>query len=186
MGTTQSLDTIILAAEKLENNKNLYWHFVGDGSEYERIKKLAEQKELKNVIFYGRKQLEEMPKYYKMADAMLVTLAGDSAVSNTLPGKVQSYMAAGKPIIGAINGETQDVINEAKCGFCGEADNVDELVKSVERFIEYKEKDKLGENAYKYYENNFKKDIFIEKLISELENYSINNGKKEEYEVRSF
>ena len=186
MGATQSLDTIIFAAEKLKNNKNLYWHFVGDGSEYERIKKLAEQKELKNVIFYGRKQLEEMPKYYKMADAMLVTLAGDSAVSNTLPGKVQSYMAAGKPIIGAINGETQDVINEAKCGFCGEADNVDELVKSVERFIEYKEKDKLGENAYKYYENNFKKDIFIEKLISELENYSINNGKKEEYEVRSF
>lgn len=186
MGATQSLDTIIFAAEKLENNKNLYWHFVGDGSEYERIKKLAEQKELKNVIFYGRKQLEEMPQYYKTADAMLVTLAGDSAVSNTLPGKVQSYMAAGKPIIGAINGETQDVINEAKCGFCGEADNVGELVKSVERFIEYKEKDKLGENAYKYYENNFKKDIFIEKLISELENYSINNGKKEEYEVRSF
>lgn len=186
MGTTQSLDTIIIAAEKLENNKNLYWHFVGDGSEYERIKKLAEQKELKNVIFYGRKQLEEMPKYYKMADAMLVTLAGDSAVSNTLPGKVQSYMAAGKPIIGAINGETQDVINEARCGFCGEADNVDELVKNIEKFVDYDKKDELGENAYKYYENNFKKDIFIEKLISELENYSINNGKKEEYEVRSF
>lgn len=176
MGTMQSLDTIISAAEKLKD-KNIYWHFVGNGSEYETIKNLALEKKLDKVIFYGRKPLEKMPEYFKIADAMLVTLKGNSAVSNTLPGKVQSYMAAGKPIIGAINGETKDVINEAQCGFCGEANNIEELVKNIEKFVEYKEKDKLGENAYKYYQNNFKKDIFIEKLINELEKIQIKEKK---------
>ena len=51
--------------------------------------------------------LSEMPQFYEMADAFLVTLKANKAISFTLPNKVQSYMAAGKPIIGSIDGETQ-------------------------------------------------------------------------------
>ena len=59
-----------------------------------------------------------------MADAMLVTMQKDPVLSLTLPGKVQSYMAAGKTIIGAINGETQKIVGEAKCGFIVGAEDV--------------------------------------------------------------
>ena len=69
------------------------------------------------MTFHGRKTLEEMPAYYSMADAMLVTSNNDAVANMTLPGKVQSYMAAGKPIIGAVGGETKKIIDEAHCGF---------------------------------------------------------------------
>lgn len=168
MGVTQSLDTIIAAAEKLKNKTNVFFHFVGDGVEFNRLVELVNKKGLNNVIFHGRKNVEEMPKYYSMADAMLVTLSGNSAVSNTIPGKVQSYMAAGKPIIGAINGETQIVINDAHCGFCGKADDVEELVENIHKFKNYKNKKRLGINSFEYYENNYLKEKFIKKLLEEL------------------
>jgi glycosyltransferase involved in cell wall biosynthesis len=100
---------------------------------------------------------------------MLVTLQGGNSISETLPGKVQSYMAAGKVVIGAINGETKDVIDEAKCGFCGKADDADELAQNVRNFIEFKDKDELERNSYKYYLDNFEKEKFVNKLVSELD-----------------
>ena len=172
IGKAQSIDTIIEAANILKNNKKLVFHIVGDGQEIGNLKKKVEELKLKNIIFYGRQPLESMPIYYKKADAMLVTLCGDSFISSTLPGKVQTYMAAGKPIIGSVNGETKSIIEEAKCGFCGLADNGKVLAKNIQRFIEYKDKDKLGNNAYKYYKDNFDKDVFINKLINELEKAS--------------
>ena len=66
-----------------------------------------------------------------MADAMLVTLKADEILSLTLPGKVQSYMAVGKPIIGAINGETKSIIEDAKCGYCGKAEDAEELAENI-------------------------------------------------------
>ena len=98
--------------------KKIHFHFVGDGTELLSMESLAHELELKNVSFYGRRSLEEMPTFYKKSDAMLVSLIGDSIVSRTIPGKVQSYMAAGKPIIGAISGDTKTIIEEAKCWFC--------------------------------------------------------------------
>lgn len=168
IGKAQSIDTIIDAANILKGNKNLFFHIVGDGQELDRLKNKVNELKLKNVIFYGRKPVEKMPKYYSMADAMLVTLCGDSLISNTLPGKVQTYMAAGKPIIASANGETKDVIEEAKCGFCSEADNSKELANNINNFIEYKNKELLGENSNRYYKKYFEKSIFMDKLIEQL------------------
>ena len=74
---------------------------------------------IQNVIFHGRKPSEEMPRYYTFADAMIVTLTANPLVSLTLPAKVQSYMAAGKPILASANGEIANVIKESGAGFCG-------------------------------------------------------------------
>lgn len=168
IGKAQSIDTIIDAANILKNNKKLFFHIVGDGQELERLKKKTKELKLENVIFYGRQPLEVMPKYYKKADAMLVTLCGDSLISSTLPGKVQTYMAAGKPIIASANGETSQVIKDAKCGYCSSADDSKVLAKNIEKFIKNKNKKELGENAYDYYIKYFNKEIFINKIISEL------------------
>ena len=168
IGKAQSLDTIIDAANLLKDYKKLFFHIVGDGQELKRLKNKVKELKLKNVIFYGRKPLDEMPKYYKMADAMLVTLCGDSLISSTLPGKVQTYMAAGKPIIASANGETMDVIKEAKCGFCSKADDSEELANNIKKFINYKDKEKLGNNSFNYYKKEFHEEIFINKLLTEL------------------
>ena len=165
IGAAQSVETIIKAAEKLKNEP-VKFHIVGGGTDLERLQKIAEG--LDNVIFYGRRPLEEMPDLYAKADAMLVTMADDPLLSLTLPGKVQSYMAAGKPMIGAANGETKETIETAQCGFCGKAEDADELAENIRKFIHSEERYTMRQNAAKYYEENFREKHFIEKLENEM------------------
>ncbi len=169
IGTAQSVDTIIKAAALCRDIENLRWHIVGDGKEIDNIKKLAAELDIP-VVFYGRKPVEEMPIYYAKADAMLVTMQEDPVISLTLPGKVQSYMAAGKPIIGAINGETAAVVEDAQCGFVGKAESPENLAEVVKQYVSLgiEERAKLGVNARNYYENHFARDKFISDLDNAL------------------
>lgn len=164
-GAAQSIDTIIEAARLTSDIANLRWHILGDGSEIEGLK--ASAKGLKQVIFHDRKPLEQMPKYYAMADAMLVTMQKDPVLSLTLPGKVQTYMAAGKPIIGAADGETPIVVKEAECGICGGAEDAAVLAENVRKFTTSDRKS-MGRNARLYYDSHFSKELFIDKLEQKL------------------
>ena len=177
IGVMQSVETIIRAAAELRDVKNLCFNIVGDGISLDTCKKLSEELGTENVIFYGRKPLEEMADFYKNADAMLVTLADDPLISMTIPGKVQTYMAAGKPVIGAINGETPKVIEEAKCGFCSPSGDHKMLAENIKKFLGC-DIDELGRNSAKYYEENFRKDKFIDVLLDEL---SCENQLKEDF-----
>ena len=167
IGFAQDIGTIIKTAEILKN-ENICFNIVGDGTELETARRTAESLNLKNVVFHGRLPVEKMPELYASSDAMLVTLSADSVISMTLPGKVQSYMAAGKPIIGAINGETAEIIKEAECGFCAQAENPEMLAKKIREFIN-SDRIQLGRNAHSYYEKNFRKEKFVEVIIKEFE-----------------
>ena len=168
VGAAQSLHTVLEAAEQLKDRSNLRWHIVGDGSELDNLKATAAEKTLTNVIFHGRKPPEEMPEYYAMADAMLVTLTQDPFIGMTLPAKVQSYMAAGKPILAAANGEIPQVLAKAGCGFCAPAEDGKALAEAVEKFLAYPDKTALGQKAKAYYEANFTRNRFMETLETQL------------------
>lgn len=168
IGAAQSLMTLIEAADILRKEKNLRWHIVGEGSELVRLKSEVKKRSLGNVLFYGRRPLEEMPEYYAIADAMIVTLTADPYISLTLPQKVQSYMAAGKPIIAAANGETASVIRQAECGFCACAQDAEGLSEAVRKFMLCGDKEALGKNARAYYEKNFERMSFFDRLEKEL------------------
>lgn len=168
VGAAQSLSTVIEAADILKEKKSLSWHIVGDGSELDNLKAMAASKGLTNVIFHGRKPPEEMPKYYAMADAMLATLTSDPFISLTLPNKVQTYMAAGKPIIGSANGEIPQTIAEAQCGYCAKAEDAHGLAEAVQKFLQDKDKQKLGNNAKDFYLRYFTKTQFMDSLENVL------------------
>lgn len=170
IGTLQSVDTIIEAAELLKDNKQLLFHIVGGGIELASLQDEVKAKNLENVIFYGRRPVEEMPKFYSMADAMLVTLTGDPLLSLTLPGKVQSYMAAGKAIIGAIDGETKTIVEEAQCGFICESGDFKALAESILKFCRLCNEDRkqMEINSRNYYKNKFSKNNFVKFLEDKL------------------
>lgn len=168
IGAAQSLDTVLRAAELLRDQPRLRWHIVGDGSELERLQRQAAEKHLDCVIFHGRRPPEEMPALYARADAMVVTLTADPFISLTLPGKVQTYMAAGKPILGAATGEIPRVIQGARCGWCARAEDGDDLAAKVRLFLACDHRDQLGRNARTYYEEHFTRDHFMETLEREL------------------
>ncbi|MCA1031310.1 glycosyltransferase family 4 protein [Bacillus timonensis] len=170
IGEMQSVETIVKAANELREHSKIVFHIVGDGSKLEECKLLSNKLELENVVYYGRRPVSEMPHYYGLADAMLITLKNNKAISYTLPGKVQSYMAAGKPIIGAINGETNRVIKDAECGLCCTAENYSELANLIIQFCNSNEKEKMAQNSYDYYIKNYSKERFMSVLEDTLTN----------------
>lgn len=165
VGKMQAVDTIVECA-KIMQDYPVNFHIVGGGSMLEECKAKASQ--LHNMKFYGQRPLEEMPQFYSMADAMLVTLKDDDLVSYTLPGKVQTYMSAGKPIIASGKNELKNVIEECKCGYCAKPEDAEDLKSCIIKFIECKDKKQLANNSRNYYEKNFKKDKIMNKLIKEL------------------
>ena len=165
IGQMQSVDTIVKAAKMLEN-ENVGFHIVGDGSARQACEALAKEISAENIKFYGRMDFSKMPGIYAMADAMLVTLADNDLISYTLPNKVLSYMAAGKPVIACANGETADVIQSAACGFTCPAQDADGLAGAVKAFIRADNKKQMAENARKFYLGHYTIDIFIENLKS--------------------
>ena len=169
VGAAQSLTTVLEAADILRQNPKLRFHIVGDGSELERLQQIAQQKNLSNVVFHGRKPAEEMPKFYAMADAMVVTLTADKFIGLTLPAKVQSYMAAGKPILAAANGEIPQIVADARCGYCAPAEDGVAFAQAVQEFLNSPDQKQLGKNARAYYESHFTRQQCIEKLERELQ-----------------
>lgn len=171
LGIAQNLIAVLKAVEKIKNVPGFMMHFVGDGSVLDEMKKYVANHGLeKIVIFYGRRPVEEMPKYYKLADACLVSLRADNQIGLTIPGKVQGYMAAGKPIIGMIDGSTKDVIDESGCGICVKAGDIDALANAMRDFVENREKYKdYGEKGREYFKINFRKSTFMNKLENEFE-----------------
>ena len=167
IGKAQSIDTIIKAAALLKDDQKFRFHIVGSGSELDNAKKLASSLGTNNVIFYGQKPLDEMPDLYKIADAMLVTLEDKPYTNMTIPGKVQSYMASGKPIIGSINGSCADFIKNNEIGYaCSSMDS--ESLANIIKGLDINILKDIGKHSREVYFKKYSKDIFIGKLIREL------------------
>ena len=113
-----------------------------------------------------------MPKYFDKADALLVTLTKDELFQITVPAKVQSYMAAGKPVIGCISGEGQGLIKEANCGFICEAEDynaLSEIVFKIDK-MDKNQLNQLGLNALDYFNKNFDRKIVLDNMEAILIN----------------
>jgi len=165
LGAAQSLDTIIAVAERLKS-ENIYWVFLGDGRKRDWLQNIVDDKRLDKVILLGSRPMEMMPAYFSLADTMLVTLKDDPVMATTIPGKLQSYLACGKPIIAALNGAGACVIIESKAGYCLASGDVEGLAQAVLKMssLSDSERSKMGKSARTYYEQNFDRDMLVEQL----------------------
>ena len=170
MGKGQTLDVLVKAVAQIKSREDFVVHMVGDGSKREELEALAESLGVKDkFIFYGNQKREDMPAFYKKADALIITLRGNNAVGNTMPGKLQVYMTTGKPILGAINGAANEVIREAECGRCVAAGDHVGLAEIMADYVDNAEQySSAGENAKKYFAENFTLESFMDKLENEI------------------
>jgi glycosyltransferase involved in cell wall biosynthesis len=167
LGAAQSLETIVGAAEKLKGN-DIHWVFLGDGRRRTWLEQVVKEKGLTKVHILGRRDMQTMPAYFSLADAMLVTLRDDPVMATTIPGKVQSYLACGKPIIGALNGSGRDVIQESGAGYCVASGDVDSFAGAVMkmRLQSLQQIAAMGGLARAYYLKHFDRENLIEQLES--------------------
>lgn len=170
MGAAQTLDVVVKAAAILGKRSDYVVDMVGDGSKRGELEVMVRNYGLTgNVVFHGNQKRADMPSFYKKADVLLITLRGNNAVGDTMPGKLQTYMTVGKPILGAINGAAYEVIEDAQCGSCVKAGDYEGLAKLMKFYIEHpKEYDACGKNARAFFKKHFTIEHYMNGLEAEL------------------
>lgn len=171
MGEAQDFPTILKAAQLLKTRQiNARIFIVGDGRMQDWVKSEIARQGLEDyVCLLGRHPLEAMPGFYASADALLATLKNSPVFAMTIPCKVQSYMAAGKPILTMISGEGSRVVEDAESGFTADSGDYEQLAKNIIRMSQLSDDDlkTLGDNA----KSCAKKEFDREELISQLEDW---------------
>lgn len=165
LGDAQDFPTILSAVEALADMP-LRWVFVGDGRAAEWLSKEVGVRGLDNVFLPGRFPVTEMPSLFSIADALLVSLRADDVFAKTIPGKLQAYLAAGRPIIAMVNGEAQNVVRESGAGVVcdsGDRDGFASIVRSLFSMTDQVRND-MGIVGRQYYLRNFAKDVLFDQL----------------------
>lgn len=165
VGEAQDFECILSAATLLKGHSNIRWLVVGDGRMSAWVQAEIELRGLTEcVLLLGRHPVERMPEFFLQADAMLVTLADQEIFSMTIPGKLQSYLAAGMPIIAALNGEGADVVKSANAGFTCAAGNAEGLAEIVLRMADLplSERRVMGKNGFEYSNREFDRRMLMD------------------------
>jgi glycosyltransferase involved in cell wall biosynthesis len=154
MGQAQALDAVLDAAVILQaRGSRASFVMLGGGVEVNRLKTRAYELKLGNVVFLPLVPMSEVGAFLALADVLLVHLRKDPLFEITIPSKTQAYMAVGKPLLMAVNGDAADLVRQAKCGLTVESESPEDLADSVvalERMpvLELKT---MGENARRFY-----------------------------------
>lgn len=167
LGSAQSFGTILSAAEKLENHPTIKIIVIGDGRMRRWIEDEVHKRNLgETVQLLDRHPLESMPRFFSLADALLVTLKREPIFALTIPGKIQSYLACGKPVIAALDGEGSRLIDDAGAGMTCPAEDADALAKAIIGLSKMTQeaRDAMGMNALRYHQANFNRDMLIARL----------------------
>lgn len=168
IGEAQSFDTLLNAAFLLKNeNIEIHWIIIGEGRMKAEVEsKLVDLDLVNNFHLLGSFPSYEMPDFFSCADALVVSLKDNPIFSNTIPSKIQSYLACGKPIIASLNGEGSRIVTEAKAGFVCNAEDAFALKESIKSFLllSSDERKILGVNGRAYFEQEFSREMLIDKL----------------------
>ncbi|WP_309680834.1 glycosyltransferase family 4 protein [Polaromonas sp.] len=171
MGTVQALDTLLQAAELLLPHLNVRLVLVGSGSRSEWLRQQIAQRGLLNVHLPGRFEPEDMPGILAQASALLVSLTSGPILSQTVPSKVQAYLAAGRPIIASLDGEGARVVEEAGAGLACPAEDAPALAQVILRLRAMPEAElkRMGDSGRRYYQQHFEPTMLAKRLVQHFE-----------------
>jgi colanic acid biosynthesis glycosyl transferase WcaI len=149
LGLAQGLDTILDAANLLREEKSIQFVLVGDGVELERLQSQVTAEGLANVRFLGRFSADEMSDIYALADVLLVHLRDAPLFRITIPHKIYAYMAVGKPVLAAVEGDAATTIQAAGAGLTCLSDNPKALAETVLQFYKMSAEERylMGQNG---------------------------------------
>ncbi len=171
IGASQDFPAILDAAAILAEHRSIRWLIVGDGRMAEWVRAEVQRRGLQDaVVMLGRHSVERMPSFYTHADALLVALKPEPVFAQTLPGKVQSYLAAGVPILAMLDGEGAAVIAESGAGLACRAGDARGLADAVLRLaaMSAEERRVMGDRGRAFSLVEFDRDRLIGRLESWL------------------
>jgi glycosyltransferase involved in cell wall biosynthesis len=171
LGTIQSLETVMAAAEILANIPDIRLVLIGSGSRSQWLATEVARRRLSNVQLPGRFPPEAMPGLLAQASALLVSLTKSPIFAQTVPSKLQAYLAAGKPIIASLDGEGARVVTRAGAGVCCPAEDATALAQAVISLYRQPEitRQEMGQAGMNYYAEHYEPGILAMKLTELLD-----------------
>lgn len=172
IGSAQGLNVLVEAANIIRD-PGVRFVIIGAGRGESELKELISKYRLEeSFTFLGSFPATDMPAFFAQSDVLFLSLRKDPIFEITVPSKIQSYMACGKPILASIDGETASLIEESKCGVAVPAGSAPKLAKALAylKGLTPVERNNLGANAFAYCELHFKRANlldFIDKRLSE-------------------
>ncbi|MGE5563263.1 MAG: glycosyltransferase family 4 protein [Bacillota bacterium] len=184
LGTVQSMESVVEAAGLLRDDSGVQIILFGSGSRAEWIAREIEDRGLTNLRLGGRLPPDQMPGLYSQCSALLLTLVDDPVLAQTVPSKLQSYLAAGRPVIAAVNGEAADIVAEARCGITCPAGDPAALAEAVRRLkaMPAAEREAMGKAGRAYFEAHYEPELLARQLVGLFDELAEpgSDGKREE------
>lgn len=176
-GLANDLDVVLDAAELLRKNLSICIVLLGAGKEKNRLQSEADQRGLRQVFFLTPVPKSEMGEALAAADACLAILQPIRMFQTTYPNKVFDYMAAGKPVILAIDGVIRQVVEDAEAGIAVPPGNPAALAAAIQELAANPEKCRtMGKNGRAAIENQFSRTDLAETLTRLLESMRRKNA----------
>jgi len=172
VGAAQGFETILAAAEQLRAHHDIQWLVLGEGRRLEWLHDEIARRGLgASVHLLGQHAAETMPAWFAHADAMLVSLRADPIFALTIPAKVQSYMACGRPIVASLDGEGARVVAAAGAGVAAPADDAAALARRVLELYRMpaSEREAMGARGRAYFERHFERGALVKRLATLME-----------------
>jgi glycosyltransferase involved in cell wall biosynthesis len=168
IGAAQGFPEIIATAERVAKLcPEVLWIIAGDGRMSDWARAEAVRRGLADrMVFLGQQPSSAMPELFAGADALLVSLKADPVFSRTIPGKVQSYLAAGRPILAMLDGEGARIVAEAGAGLTCAAGDWEALANNVQALVAAgaAERAEMGGRGRAYALREFSREPLLDRL----------------------
>ena len=171
MGAGQDFPSVLDTVEILKHDHDIEWVIVGDGRLFDWVNNEIKQRGLtKNIKLLGRFPSKEMPKFFAAASALLVTLRPDEVYEKTIPGKLQSYLISGKPILGMLDGEGNRILTLSGGGMVANSGDSRKLALNVLKLKNMSISSRLefGKSGFEFAMANFKKEDVVSKMLTKM------------------
>ena len=134
MGLKQGLGNVVKAAALSKRDEpRVKWVLVGDGEDAPRLRTLAAELDVRDVVRFLPFQPEDaMSRMFADADVLLLNQV--RAMKDTvIPSKLLTYLAAGRPVLAAVNQESQAaaVLRAAGGGWVVEPESPEALARAA-------------------------------------------------------
>lgn len=178
IGDAQDFPAILDAAEILRDEKRIRWLVVGDGRAVDWVRSEVAKRGLTDCFFMlGQYPVERMPSFYIHADALLVSLKDTPIFAMTIPGKLQSYLASGIPVLAMLNGEGAEIVRQSGSGLSCSAGDGKALATAVLKLaaMPKEELSAMGLCGLALSRTEFDRETLISRLLAWLDDLAMNN-----------
>lgn len=170
-GYAHALESVLLAAEILQNQRveNLRFVLIGGGSEKSQLQAKAKEMNLKNVHFFEPVPMNDLPPFLRMADMGLVHVKNTPLAQETRPAKMFPMMAAKLPILFCGFGEGADLLRSLQAGEVLPPENPEALAAAALRLKYQKNELQIwGERGHSFVSENLSTKVLVKNWLLQL------------------